>query len=214
MAVDEADITADHREVTSGIPSLLKSKEVKLILDTLETGDYLIRNELLIERKSEEDFIQSLIANRLFSQISRLVKTPFHPFLLLEGNPFRSRHKIEPNAIKGAYLSIVASWNVPIIYSRDIDDTALILTLLVQQTQRTTKLLRFSGYKPKRIKSRQLRLIQALPQVGPLLAARLLNYFGSVEEIMKAGEKDLRKVEGIGKKKADKIRRFLTAKSD
>jgi DNA excision repair protein ERCC-4 len=65
------------------------------------------------------------------------------------------------------------------------------------------------GYRPKRLKSRQLYLLQGLPQVGPTLAKRLLEHFGSVAKIVNATIDDLTGVEGIGPVSAKAIRVVL-----
>ena len=65
------------------------------------------------------------------------------------------------------------------------------------------------GYRPKKMITRKLHIIQGLPQVGPLLAKRLLGNFRSVRNIMNASETELRQVAGIGKTKARMIRKVL-----
>jgi len=65
------------------------------------------------------------------------------------------------------------------------------------------------GYKPKKMKNQQLYLLQGLPEIGPALAYRLLLHFGSIKKIMRATEKQLLMVDGIGKTKALKIVEFI-----
>jgi DNA excision repair protein ERCC-4 len=65
------------------------------------------------------------------------------------------------------------------------------------------------GYRPKRLKSKQLYLLQGLPQIGPLLAKKLIEHFRSVSHIMNASVKELTEVDGIGKVSAEKIREVL-----
>ena len=65
------------------------------------------------------------------------------------------------------------------------------------------------GYRPKRLKSKQLYLLQGLPKVGPMLAKRLLLHFKSVSSIMNATLEELIEVDGIGRISAVKIREVL-----
>jgi len=65
------------------------------------------------------------------------------------------------------------------------------------------------GYRPKRLKSKQLYLLQGLPQVGPMLAKRLLKHFKSVSNVVNASVQDLKEIDGIGKVSAKKIREVL-----
>jgi DNA excision repair protein ERCC-4 len=67
------------------------------------------------------------------------------------------------------------------------------------------------GYRPKRLKSKQLYLLQGPPQVGPMLAKRLIEHFRSVSNIINASTEELMEVEGIGRVSAEKIRRVLDA---
>ena len=67
------------------------------------------------------------------------------------------------------------------------------------------------GYRPKRIKSKQLFLLQGFPQVGPKLAKRLILHFKSVSKIMNASVQALTEVDGIGIISAQKIREVLDA---
>jgi DNA excision repair protein ERCC-4 len=68
------------------------------------------------------------------------------------------------------------------------------------------------GYRPKRLRSKQLYLLQGFPQVGPKLAKCLILHFESVSKIMNASVQDLTEVDGIGLISAQKIREVLDAK--
>ncbi len=55
--IENIRILADYREKRSGIPELLQSKvNVKIV--NLVAGDYLIDEQVIVERKTNEDFIQ------------------------------------------------------------------------------------------------------------------------------------------------------------
>ena len=55
-------IIADNREKRSGLPDLLSKMDIEFSQADLIAGDYLINDEILIERKTKHDFIQSLLA--------------------------------------------------------------------------------------------------------------------------------------------------------
>ena len=205
-------ILADYREESSGIPGLLLQREVELSIMNLKKGDYVINDEIVVERKSAEDFIQSLISGRLFTQCARLRKSYVRPFLLLEGDPYHTAHKIDSRAVKGALLSIVSSWQIPVIHSENTDDTVNLLIMLGNQTLRQAHLVPYNGRKPRRIRNHRLRFLQGLPNTGPLTASRLYEHFGTIREIVNASVEDLLEVEGVGKKTAGKIHEFLSGK--
>ena len=116
-------IIADNREKSSEIPTLLIDSNIDVKIVQLSVGDYMIDDEIVIERKTNIDFVQSIINGHLFDQCSRLRKTGKIPLIIVEGNPFKTRHNIRPEAIKGALLAVSLSWQIPIIRSSGKEDT-------------------------------------------------------------------------------------------
>ena len=163
-----------------------------------------------IERKTARDFLISIIDGRLFKQLSNLKNHCSRPLLLIEGNPYETDLAFDPLAIRGALLSTQAIWYVPVIFSGTKEETRDILLMVGRQEEsgRDTFPLR-GGYRPKRLKSKQLYLIQGLPQVGPTMAKRLLEHFGSAGKILSATVAELMRVEGIGQVSAKAIRTLL-----
>ncbi len=200
---------ADYRENPSGIPDLLIKEGVNIELTELKCGDYVINNQVLVERKTKDDFVQSLVSNRLFLQCRRIKANKKRPLIVIEGDPCKTQHRISSQAIKGALLSISVSWQVPVLFTADKSETVnLLITIAKQLIKDDIPVLR-PGYKPKRLKNRKLFFIQGLPEVGPVLALRLLNRFRSVERMMTASHEELLKIEGIGKNKAKQIIDFI-----
>ena len=62
------------------------------------------------------------------------------------------------------------------------------------------------GYRPRGKYARQLYILQGFPGIGPERAEPLLDHFGSVEAIVRAGVEDLRAVSGIGERIAGALR--------
>jgi DNA excision repair protein ERCC-4 len=205
-------IRIDFREKASGIIELLQVEEVTLEIGQVRYGDYIINETITIERKTARDFLISIIDGRLFHQLSNLKKNCIHPLLLIEGNPFETDLQFDPLAIKGALLSTQTIWYIPIVSSESIQETKNIFLMMGRQVESCSDVVPLrGGYRPKRLKSRQLYILQGLPQVGPTVARRLLDYFGSVSKMMQASIEELMRVEGIGKGSAKKIRDVLDA---
>jgi len=96
------------------------------------------------------------------------------------------------------------------LYAANIEQSCQVISLISHQSTRLSNLLELRhGYRPKKLRSRKLHLIQGLPEVGPSIAKRLLDRFESVRNVMNASEKDLLRVDGIGPKKAKAIRNVL-----
>jgi DNA excision repair protein ERCC-4 len=132
--------------------------------------------------------------------------------LLIEGNPFETDLQFDPLAIKGALVSTQAIWYIPIVSSETIQETKNIFLMMGRQDETYSDVVPLrGGYRPKRLKSRQLYILQGFPQVGPTVAKRFLEHFGSVSKMMQASIEELMRVEGMGKDSAKKIRDFLDA---
>jgi len=202
-------IIADYRENPSGIPEILLESGINFSVQVLNRGDYLINNQVIVERKTKEDFVLSLMQNRLFKQCANLKKTIYHQILLVEGNPYKTKHDISRQAIKGALLSISLSWQIPVVFSANASDSAQMLIMAAKQNLQEKFMFQRTGYKPKTIIKRQLYFLQGLPSVGPKIAIELLKQFDTIEKIISATEKELQKVAGIGKGKAVIIREFV-----
>jgi Fanconi anemia group M protein len=204
-------ITCDFRENNSGIPKLLADNKVNISFSSLTAGDYIINDQIIVERKTAEDFIQSIMDNRLFEQCSKLKKDSRRVLILMEGNPYKTEHKIEMRAVKGAILSILTAWQIPVIYSQNIETSIELLLMLGTQSLKESVYLRtYKGYKAKKIKSQRLKFLQGIPSTGPAIAGRLIENFGNIKSIVNASVDELRKIKGIGKKKAKRIVDFFS----
>ncbi len=205
----QINIVADYREVPSKIPDILEELGVSVERKQLKTGDYIINDEIIVERKSREDFVLSIIQGRLFSQCSKMKKSDKHLILLIEGNPYHTKHDIDRQAIKGALLSVSLCWQIPIIYSANVNDSAQTMIMAANQLLKEKYSYFRNARSPKNTKRKAIYFLQGLPSVGPLLAKALLEKFKSIENVILADEEELLEVEGLGKKKVKLIREFL-----
>jgi Fanconi anemia group M protein len=203
-------ITVDYRERASGLLELIRERDVFVEVKPLSFGDYIINDSITIERKTARDFLISIIDGRLFTQLSNLKKHCPCPVVLLEGNPCKTDVEIDPAAIKGALISVETIWYVPIVFTRSKEDSVETLLMMGRQDETYMDVVPLrGGYRPKRLKSRQLYILQGLPKVGPNVAKRLLEHFHSVRQIMNASVEELIAVEGIGMVSAKAIREVL-----
>ncbi|XRO77567.1 DEAD/DEAH box helicase [Methanocaldococcus sp. 10A] len=179
-------------------------------LKTLEVGDYVLSDRVVVERKTADDFVNSIIDKRLFNQLKNLKKVE-KPLLIIEGENFSRLHE---NAIKGAILSIIFDFGIPIIFTKNAEETADLLIKIAEKEQIKEKravMVRY-GKTTMSLKEQQKFIVESLPDVGGALAERLLKHFKTVENVFTAKEEELMKVEGVGKERAKKIRDVLTAK--
>ena len=92
------------------------SEKAEVEFKTLEIGDYILSDRVAVERKTAEDFENSIIDKRLFNQVMDLKKYE-RPLMIIEGNEFVRIHE---NAIRGMMFSIMIDYQIPVMFSRDI----------------------------------------------------------------------------------------------
>jgi DNA excision repair protein ERCC-4 len=200
-------IQVDHSERAAPLLELLRqSDDFEVRLARLTVGDYLIDDEVLIERKTIADFAASLVDGRLFPQASRLARDGRRSLVLIEGPPATSMPDVHPHAVQGALVSLAAMWRLPVLHTSDPEDSLRVIRFLATQVGGSReRALRRYARKPKRLASRRLFVLQALPGVGPALAVRLIIQLGSVRNVVTADINQLQQVRGVGPKKATRI---------
>jgi Fanconi anemia group M protein len=206
-------IIVDHREFRSQVARNLVIKEVDVEPQQLDVGDYILSSRIGVERKSVDDFLNSLIDGKLFLQISRLRDSYSRPVLILEGEGILTKRNINHNAIFGSFVSIVVDYGIPILTTKDSIETADLLYVMAKREQRVDKKsVAIRGEKTSMsIMERQQFVLEGLPNVSSVIAKRLLDNFGSIRAIAIASEKELQEVNGVGKQIATKIFALLNA---
>ncbi len=208
-------VFVDQREIRSGIVKALEKLGMDVILKTLEVGDYVVSDRVGIERKTVEDFFSTLMEGRdMFGQISDLARTFERPLLIIEGDGLYTARQIHPNAVRGVLSSIAIDFRVPIIFSRDEEDTAALISTMAKREQSDAKRgISLHGNKTAlTLKEQQEYVVSSIPEVGPTVARNLLRHFGSVERIMTASREELMEVGLVGPKTAERIKEVVGGK--
>lgn len=201
-------VVADYREKSSGVIKKLIDLGIKISLETLEVGDYIVSDDLCVEYKTIEDFIDSLLDKRLFTQIKNMKKYPKQLIILEGSEDLYAQRKLHPNAIRGFLASISIDFSVPILQTKNADETALLIAMIAKR-QGENKDFTMHSAKPLTLKEQQEYIVSAFPGIGSILSKPLLEKFGSIKNIVNASEEKLREVDLIGEKKAGKIREVL-----
>lgn len=206
-------IIVDVREESTGIVKLLKKEEVEPIIERLEVADYVLSEEVAVERKGVDDFVNSIFDGRLFEQIKVLRSSFSKPLLVVEGDPRIIGRRVRNLRIYfGALSSLTIDYGVSIVQTADIDETAILLACLAKRIYRVKPSRPVTVRLPK-IRSSlppQIATLATLPGVGVTLAKKLLDHFGSLEAIFNASAVELSRVDGIGWSKALAIRSYIT----
>ncbi|NYB52001.1 MAG: DEAD/DEAH box helicase [Methanobacteriaceae archaeon] len=207
---EQITVHVDHREARSGVTRELSNLGVKIESTNLPVADYMVSPNIAIERKSSKDFVSSLIDKRLYKQAQALVENFSHPLIILEGDDLYSSG-IHPNAIRGALASLAVDFNLPIIPTRNPEDTAaMIHRLAIRESDKSSREMQIqTDRKPLTLTEQQLFIVESLPNIGPVNARNLLEKFKSVEKVFTADLDELKSVKGIGEKIAQNIRNVV-----
>jgi len=210
----ETDVTVfvDSREQGS-VADMLYAQGISVKQGVLKSGDFIISEEVGIERKTVSDFVNSLIDGRLFEQAKNLKSNFVRPMYIVEGDlkEMFSARNVKPQAIWAAMLSLIVDWKIPVLFSSGTEETAALIVAAAKREQQEGKkqISLREEHKPKIIPEMQQFLIEGLPGIGPIAARALLKQFGSPAKILSAGLSELQDVEGIGPKKAELIKKIL-----
>ena len=206
-------VYADSREGNSKVIRHLTEMEIDVQVRAMAVADYQVSDEVAIERKTAQDFADSLIDKRLFKQAKELSEEFKHPIMIIEGDSLYTG-MIHPNAIRGAMASIAIDFGISILPTRNAQDTAAMIKRIAVREQNGERIpiqIR-TDKKPLSLLEQQLFIVESLPNIGPVNAKNLLKHFGTVSNIFNASESDFQEVEGIGKKTAKDIRKVLDSK--
>jgi len=175
----------------------------------LQVGDFLCSGRLAVERKTRADFEQSIVDGRMFSQLFNLTSGYPRAAIIVEGET--SEGRISKEALLGAYAAIVSDFGASIFFTRSMEKTAELVLALAKHEQlaKKTPMRVFAKRKTLTASANQRAIAEMLPMVGPKLARALLEHFGNVESLFTANEAELRKVEGMGAKRAKAIRSII-----
>ena len=205
-------VYVDQREIRSHVAHALEKLGVEIILRTMAVGDYVVSDRVGIERKTADDFLSTFLdGGALFGQISDLARAYKRPLLIIEGEGIYTKRQIHPNSIRGALTTIAIDFGVPILFTKDEEDTAALISVIAKREQVDSKKeINLHGSKTaSKLPEQQEYVISAISDIGPIVAKNLLRHFGSVERIITASREELMAVELVGPKTADRIREVV-----
>lgn len=203
-------IIIDYREKNSLVASHLIKLGFNVEFKELKIGDYIVK-DTIIERKTVNDFISSMLNHRLINQIEEL-KQYDNKLLIIEGISEQELYSdnstgVSANAIRGFLLSILLKHKMPVLFSKDAEDTAKFISVLSKRKETEINL---NAKKKTLNKKEQLQfIIESFPGVGPIKAKKLLKKFGSIQNVILASTEDLKDILGV---KAESVREIIERK--
>ncbi len=218
--ISKQKIIVDHREKNSHVVHELESNGFVPEFHQLKVADYII-NETAIERKTVQDFVSSMINKRLIKQLKELRQYPSR-LLIIEGIDEQELYlkeseyleektqRIHPNAIRGFLLSILLNYEIPMIFTKNAEDTVKFISILSKKKKRELPLN--VNKKNLNKKERIQFILESFHGIGPKTARKLLKKFKTLKNIFSATEEQLE--EAIGKKGKDMFKIIHTNYSE
>ncbi|MEK6924111.1 MAG: ERCC4 domain-containing protein, partial [Candidatus Micrarchaeota archaeon] len=109
----KAVVLVDDRELKGAASRRLFELGAVLEPQRLPVGDFICSPRLCIERKTAADFESSVIDGRLFTQAAELSSSFTAAIVAVVGRNFE---RISPQACRGALLSLVADYRIPVLF--------------------------------------------------------------------------------------------------
>ena len=230
-------------DLTDGvlIPSLKIEKyfRLEMILDTREhdlitlladanpevkqlpVGDIWI-GDLIIERKSVKDLEASILDGRYREQRGRILahcqENAVKPLYIIEGGLSSHTGRLTTSAIMKFINRLVFHYNMPVVQTGGLKETADLLRTIVEQQQekpeslqRKTDLVKVADglHVQKKVNAQDPRQfsiasLSQCPGVSVKMAEALVDAFGSLKGVMEAPVKDIENVK-VGSRKVGPV---------
>ncbi|WP_135664917.1 DEAD/DEAH box helicase [Halorhabdus rudnickae] len=209
-----SEIVIDQRELDSAIGRDLARREgIETRLETLQVGDYVLSDRVIVERKTVSDFLDTLTGGdrSVFEQVKDDARYYDRPVVILEGEGLYEKRNVHPNAIRGALASLAVDFGASVLRTADEDGTAdLLATIATREQETADREISVHGEKQsKTLAEQQEYVVASIADVGPVTAQALLEEFRTVEAVMAANEDDLLEVDGVGEVTAERIREVI-----
>ncbi|ELY36011.1 DEAD/DEAH box helicase [Natronorubrum tibetense] len=211
---DEIEIVADQREMDANIArDLSRRAEIEIRLETLDVGDYVCSDRVVVERKSVADFVDSLVGGdrSIFEQVGAMARHYSRPIVIVEGEGIYEQRDIHPNAIRGALSSLAVDFGASVLRTEGENETTELLAVIAGREQETSdREVSVHGEKgAKTVAEQQEYVVSSIAEIGPVTARSLLEEFGTVEAVMIASEDELQAANGVGKVTAERMREVI-----
>ncbi|MEM1515031.1 MAG: ERCC4 domain-containing protein [Candidatus Bathyarchaeia archaeon] len=211
---EEPVIIVDSREASAAprIIDGLKGLGVIVRIETLDKGDYVISDECAFERKTVQDFVNTLTHRDLFEQIFLLKEAYEKPFLLIEGYfPLIYKFsKISPSAVWGAIFALAKN-GISVINTINYRETVTLLYTSAKQEQIEEK-KEPAVHPVKKIETvadAQIFFLASLPNIGRERAINLLKTYKAPINALLNVERWSKDIYGFGPKIAERVKEVL-----
>jgi Fanconi anemia group M protein len=211
---EQPTIIIDTREATTApkITKGLTEHGANIKLEALQKGDYIISDQVAIERKTVNDFVYTLTRRFLFDQLFKLKEAYQKPFILIEGYmPIVYKYsRIQPASVWGAMFTL-AKQGINMIHTNSHKETIDFLYTAAKQEQTTEK------HTPvihpiklnETLQDQQIFFLASLPNIGREKAISLLDSYQTPLNALLNVENWKKQAYGLGPIITEKVKQVL-----
>lgn len=190
----------DSREYKyAPIPAAFERQQIPFEVEYLDSGDYVL-NDCAVERKTPDDYLQSLNSGHLFDQCTNMVRNFRRCCIVVEGNP-------EDIMFSNATIASVASCAVrgcPVIFCGDIETMVTFINYFLTKSN-DNKDRSYKATNQRSYSDPAINILMGVPKMPEEVANRLLDTFATPSRIGTATMDELQEVKGVGEKTAKNI---------
>jgi len=207
-------IIIDTREANTApkIVKGLKELGAEIQLETLQKGDYIVSDQVAIERKTVHDFVYTLTRRFLFEQLFKLKEVYSKPFILIEGYlPIVYKFsKIQPASVWGAMFAL-AKQGINMIHTNSYKETTDFLYVAARQEQIIEKRRPvIHPIKPaETLQDQQVFFLASLPVIGREKAISLLESYQTPMNALLNVDNWKKEAYGLGPIITERVRQVL-----
>jgi len=201
---DRRPFKVSDRAVASGLDEALRKAGLETERETLECADVVLSDRVAVAVRTVQEFIEEMSDGGMLSQLGKMKHQYLHPILIVQGPPVGKGVQAGNAAVYDALGELLSQFHMPILSTLGTGETVEALLALQRQEEAKGRPQR-SVQTTLDHSSRQLFIVQGLPNVSTTLAQRLLERFGSVKGIAEATPEQLMEVDGVGRVIAEGI---------
>ena len=175
----------------------------------LENADVIVSNRVAVAVRTVDQFIDGISDGSILASLAKMKHEYLHPILIVQGAPEGDGGQAGNAAVYDALSAILSEFHMPVLSTNNANETASAIHSLEKQEMAKHAKDGRTMQTTLDVPSRQMFLVQGLPNVSATLAQRLLEKFGSVKGIADANVEELMQVDGIGKVIAEGIHTVL-----
>lgn len=211
----DVDVIIDQRESRSDMFQLFREHDDVDDVQTemLDIGDIIANGEIVFERKSKGDFVQSIQNQRLETQIEKMydVFGPEKSYVLVEADmdafEYLPYSHFSPASVYGFVGSISARWQMVPLFTSDSEHLVDLVTRIARKhDEDTERVVRGPNDTPTSKNDDFFgRAVLQFSGVGKSKIEPLRDEFGTFEELTNTTQPRLERIPGIGSETAKTI---------